>query len=603
MVVATALFARADRRALPARAPRASRRCGSRSARRSRCSRAACRSTSALGDRRSARCVLARAARRRARRGARAGLACCARWRARSPARSSRSRALAWALAGARRRARAAASRSPARALRADRRCSRVAFPEGGTQPFVASAFYPALAAVARDRRAGAAARSERALRIGALLYALALIGAYVAADAGRRQRRPARRARRPGPLARAARCSSAARAGRRRGARCARCVAARAAAAVLAGATRRSPTSSRPPRDPARRTPPTTRRCSASCARSASATARARRASRSCRRATTGRRAGSRRTSMLARGWERQLDRYRNALFYDAAPLDAPRATARGCARTAVSYVALPDAPLDYSARAEARLRARAAPRYLREVWRSRHWRLFAVRGAAPLAQPPRALHAARQRLVHAARAARRRRYDGARALHALLGARRAGAAACARGAGRLDATVQARARAARCASAIALLARRACFDHGPRCAEPSLRRRLGFSAMVARARRPAGARPAARLARRAAAGLAVRRRVLRLPARARAGRGRRQRGVRARARPDLARAQRCTCSSSRGPGLGVGQPLRDGQRELAVRQRADVDHARARCCTCTCATTAASTSCATCS
>jgi len=33
------------------------------------------------------------------------------------------------------------------------------------------------------------------------------------------------------------------------------------------------------------------------------------------------------------------------------------------------------------------------AAPGYLREVWRSAHWRLFAVLGAAPLAQRPSVL------------------------------------------------------------------------------------------------------------------------------------------------------------------------------------------------------------------
>jgi hypothetical protein len=57
------------------------------------------------------------------------------------------------------------------------------AFPEGGTQPFAGSAFYPVLAGVLvlavllpADRRSA----SERALRTGALLYAAALIGAFV---------------------------------------------------------------------------------------------------------------------------------------------------------------------------------------------------------------------------------------------------------------------------------------------------------------------------------------------------------------------------------------------------------------------------------------
>lgn len=92
----------------------------------------------------------------------------------------------------------------------------------------------------------------------------------------------------------------------------------------------------------------------------------------------------------MLARGWERQLDRYRNALFYDGAPSITPGAYRSWLTATAVSYVALPDAPLDYSARAEARLLREAPPGYLREVSHSTHWRLFAVLAPAPLAQPP---------------------------------------------------------------------------------------------------------------------------------------------------------------------------------------------------------------------
>ncbi len=89
----------------------------------------------------------------------------------------------------------------------------------------------------------------------------------------------------------------------------------------------------------------------------------------------------------MIARGWERQLDVDRNSLFY-RSPL-RPDRFADWLAYAAISYVALPDAPLDYSARAEAKL-VRGEPSYLREVWRSRHWRLFEVLGATPLAQPP---------------------------------------------------------------------------------------------------------------------------------------------------------------------------------------------------------------------
>lgn len=89
-----------------------------------------------------------------------------------------------------------------------------------------------------------------------------------------------------------------------------------------------------------------------------------------------------------LARGWERQLDRKVNPLFYDDAPLTPARYRA-WLDRMAVRWVAVPDVPLDYSARGEAALIARGLP-YLREVWRNPHWRLYAVRDPAPLADPP---------------------------------------------------------------------------------------------------------------------------------------------------------------------------------------------------------------------
>jgi hypothetical protein len=95
----------------------------------------------------------------------------------------------------------------------------------------------------------------------------------------------------------------------------------------------------------------------------------------------------------MLARGWERQLDQKDGPLFYDEAstPLTPTRYRA-WLSEQAVSYVALADAPLDYSAKGEARL-LRRPPAYLREIWHSAHWRLFAVLGAAPLAQAPATL------------------------------------------------------------------------------------------------------------------------------------------------------------------------------------------------------------------
>ncbi|HSZ70037.1 MAG TPA: hypothetical protein VK756_06725 [Solirubrobacteraceae bacterium] len=92
----------------------------------------------------------------------------------------------------------------------------------------------------------------------------------------------------------------------------------------------------------------------------------------------------------LLARGWERQLDTRYAALFYGARlTAGAYRAW---LAENAVAYVALPDVRLDYAATAEGALIADGLP-YLREVWRAPHWRVFAVRGATPLAQAPAAL------------------------------------------------------------------------------------------------------------------------------------------------------------------------------------------------------------------
>jgi hypothetical protein len=86
-----------------------------------------------------------------------------------------------------------------------------------------------------------------------------------------------------------------------------------------------------------------------------------------------------------LARGWERQLDTRDNALFYDgrltASSYDA------WLHRTAVRFVAAPDAALDYSAKAEMRLIDRGLP-YLQLVMHSAHWRVYAVQDATPIAQ-----------------------------------------------------------------------------------------------------------------------------------------------------------------------------------------------------------------------
>jgi hypothetical protein len=85
-----------------------------------------------------------------------------------------------------------------------------------------------------------------------------------------------------------------------------------------------------------------------------------------------------------LARGWETQLDRSYNALFYRSAI--TPRAYRRWLARLRVGYVAISDSTPQSSGAAEARLLARP-PAYLRLVWHSRHWRLFAVADPQPIA------------------------------------------------------------------------------------------------------------------------------------------------------------------------------------------------------------------------
>jgi hypothetical protein len=88
-----------------------------------------------------------------------------------------------------------------------------------------------------------------------------------------------------------------------------------------------------------------------------------------------------------LARGWERQLDRKVNAVFYEGEL--TPARYRAWLEEMAVRWVALPATRLDHSAQAEARLIRRGLP-YLREAWRDADWRVFAVRDAVPLADPP---------------------------------------------------------------------------------------------------------------------------------------------------------------------------------------------------------------------
>ena len=88
-----------------------------------------------------------------------------------------------------------------------------------------------------------------------------------------------------------------------------------------------------------------------------------------------------------LARGWLRQLDTTRDDIFYDGAELSAASYGA-WLRSNAISYVALPDAPLDYSSGAERRL-ILSRPPYLVPRFRSAHWRIYAVRDPKPLVAP----------------------------------------------------------------------------------------------------------------------------------------------------------------------------------------------------------------------
>jgi hypothetical protein len=270
-----------------------------------------------------------------------------------------------------------------------------IAFPEGGSEPFVASAFYPVLALVLLV--AVAIPPEQRLLRTGVLLYALALIGSYVVPSAvgGNADRLGALFA---GPLLV---CALAGGAGRetsgsmrlgvlRRRPRTWRSPALIALAPLLLYWQLRAPVSdyvsaASDPAAPSSYYAPLLAELQrlqigygATPARIEVVPTRNHMEARWVAERVA-----------IARGWERQLDIARNSVLYGhGEQLDASRYRA-WLSQNAISYVALADAPLDYSARAEARVIG-AAPSYLHEVWRSSHWRLFAVRDATPLAQAP---------------------------------------------------------------------------------------------------------------------------------------------------------------------------------------------------------------------
>jgi hypothetical protein len=88
-----------------------------------------------------------------------------------------------------------------------------------------------------------------------------------------------------------------------------------------------------------------------------------------------------------LARGWEKQLDvRYDGVLL---SPSLSAASYERWLRSQAVAYVALPDVELDPSSAREGKL-IRAGLPGLREVFSSRHWRIYAVSAPQLLAAGP---------------------------------------------------------------------------------------------------------------------------------------------------------------------------------------------------------------------
>jgi hypothetical protein len=84
-----------------------------------------------------------------------------------------------------------------------------------------------------------------------------------------------------------------------------------------------------------------------------------------------------------LARGWERQLDIKYNALFY--RPRLDPIDYRSWLSANSVQFVAVPQARLDYAALPEARL-VRGGLSYLEPVWGNADWRVYRYKYAVPL-------------------------------------------------------------------------------------------------------------------------------------------------------------------------------------------------------------------------
>ena len=90
-----------------------------------------------------------------------------------------------------------------------------------------------------------------------------------------------------------------------------------------------------------------------------------------------------------LARGWLRQVD----IELWDRTLYDDDGLTATSyqtfLRRTATQYVAVPNARLTFTGTREAALIRKGLP-YLKAIWRSDDWTLYAVSGATPIVAPP---------------------------------------------------------------------------------------------------------------------------------------------------------------------------------------------------------------------
>lgn len=245
-----------------------------------------------------------------------------------------------------------------------------LAFPEGGYEPFAPSAFWPALGGVLLIAlllpQGTLTPHGRRTVRIGAALYALALIGSFalhtpVGGNAARlgalfagpllagvlwEHRRPALALMAPlllyWQLATPIRDESAV----------AGDPSVRASYYAPLRAELRKLNGTRPPRRTIVEVPLTAAHWEAAYLAGHDGIA-------------------------LARGWERQLDTRYAALFYRPRP--NPSSYLAWLHENRVVYVALPDVRLDYAGREEGALIARGLP-YLREVWRSQHWRLYVL-------------------------------------------------------------------------------------------------------------------------------------------------------------------------------------------------------------------------------